>query len=72
MKIAVSRNLAGFALQAGISKEKRLEVESKLAAAFKTFDGELSGRYHSLASLSESDAKALAEDNFLFRIGDRF
>ena len=43
-----------------------------MAAAFKTFDGELSGRYHSLASLSENDAKALAEDNFLFKIGDRF
>ena len=72
VKIAVSRNLAGYALQAGISKDKRLEVEGKLVAAFKTFDGELSGKYYSLASLSEKEAKSLSEDNFLFRIGDRF
>ena len=43
-----------------------------MVAAFGAFDGELAGQYYSLASLTEQEEKQLTEDNFFFKIGDRF
>ena len=38
----------------------------------KSFTGDLQGKYYSLAKLTEEEDKQLTEDNFLFKIGDRF
>ena len=36
------------------------------------FDGELAGKYYSLASLTDEEKKQLIADHFLFKEGDRF
>ena len=71
-RIRVGRNLAGFPLGPGVSREQRLEVEQKVVEACNKFDGELAGKYYSLGSMSEADRKQLIEDHFLFKEGDRF
>ena len=37
-----------------------------------TFDGELKGKYYSLASMTDSERQQLIDDHFLFKEGDRF
>ena len=71
-RIRVGRNLANLPLGPGLTKEQRLEVESKVTEALKSFEGELAGHYYSLASLSDAERKQLIDDHFLFKEGDRF
>jgi len=71
-RIRVARNLAGYPLGPGLSREQRLEIEQKIIEACSKFTGELAGRYYSLATMSESDRKQLVEDHFLFKQGDRY
>ena len=42
-RIRVGRNLHGYPLGPGLSKEQRLEVEGKVVEALKSFEGELAG-----------------------------
>lgn len=71
-RIRVARNLDGYPLGTFISTAQRDQVEKHATKAFKTFQGELSGTYYSLESLSESQRKQLIADHFLFKEGDRF
>lgn len=71
-RIRVGRNLEGFPLGPGISKEQRDEVMAKVVAACDTFTGDLAGKFYSLESMSENDRKQLIDDHFLFKEGDRF
>ena len=54
-RIRVGRNLAGVPLGPGISKEQRDDVEKKVVEACSQFDGELAGKYYSLATMTEAD-----------------
>jgi creatine kinase/arginine kinase len=71
-RIRVGRNLKDYPLGPGISKEQRLEVESKVKQACETFTDELKGTYYSLGGMSEADRQQLVDDHFLFKEGDRF
>lgn len=71
-RIRVGRNLHGYPLGPGLTKEQRLEVEGKVVEALKSFEGELAGQFYSLSSLSDAERKQLIEDHFLFKEGDRF
>jgi protein-arginine kinase len=71
-RIRVGRNLAGVPLGPGISKEQRDDVEKKVVEACGKFDGELAGKYYSLATMTEADQEQLIADHFLFKEGDRF
>merc|ERR1719243_269291 len=71
-RIRVGRNLADFPLGPGISKEQRDKVEELVSGALSKMEGELSGKYYALKSMSEEDRKQLIEDHFLFKEGDRF
>ena len=71
-RIRVGRNLADFPLGPQLTKEQRHEVEEKVVKAVESFEGELKGKYYSLASLSDEERKQLIEDHFLFKEGDRF
>jgi len=71
-RIRVGRNMADFPLGPGVSKEQRLELEKKVVEACNSFEGELAGKFYSLASMSDEDRKSLTEDHFLFKEGDRF
>ena len=68
----MARNLDGYPLGPGLSKEQRLEIESKVIEACNKFTGELAGTYYSLATLSDENRRQLIDDHFLFKEGDRF
>ena len=56
-RIRVARNLAEFPLGTSINREQRLAVEEKVVTALNTFEGELKGKYYSLASMTEPEKK---------------
>ena len=58
-RIRVGRNLAGFPLGPGLTKEQRKEIEHKVVEALGSFSGELAGKYYALTSLSDAERKAL-------------
>eukprot|EP00486_Rosalina_sp_Unknown_P006002 CAMPEP_0201567878 /NCGR_PEP_ID=MMETSP0190_2-20130828/8596_1 /ASSEMBLY_ACC=CAM_ASM_000263 /TAXON_ID=37353 /ORGANISM="Rosalina sp." /LENGTH=374 /DNA_ID=CAMNT_0047988365 /DNA_START=93 /DNA_END=1217 /DNA_ORIENTATION=- len=69
-RIRVGRNIAGYGLSPGITKEQRVEVEKLMKAAFDTFEGELKGTYYPLYDMKEEDRKSLVDKHFLFVSGD--
>jgi protein-arginine kinase len=71
-RVRVARNLEGYPLPPGLSREQRKEIESKVTAATSKFTGDLAGKYYSLATMTKEDQKALIADHFLFKEGDRF
>lgn len=71
-RIRVARNLADFPLGTSINKAQRLELEAKVVQAFQSFEGELKGKYYSLATMTEAEKKQLIADHFLFKGGDKY
>ena len=71
-RIRVGRNLDGYPLGPGVSKEQRVEIEKKVVEALNKFDGDLKGTFYSLATMSKEDQNKLIADHFLFKEGDRF
>jgi protein-arginine kinase len=53
-RIRVGRNMDGFPLGPGVSKDQRAEIEKNATTALSTFEGELKGNYYSLASMTDS------------------
>ena len=66
-RIRVGRNLDGYPLGPGISKEQRLEVMEKVTTAAQTFEGDLAGTFYPLEGMDEATQKKLIEDHFLFK-----
>merc|ERR1712045_665025 len=52
--------------------QQRLDVGAKVVSALSTFDGELKGKYYSLASMTEAEKNQLIQDHFLFKGGDKY
>ena len=50
-RIRVGRNLAGYPLGPGISKEQRKEVMGKVVEACNKFDGDLKGQFYPLEGM---------------------
>ncbi len=71
-RIRVGRNLVGFPLGPAISTSQRQQVESLIVNALSELQGELSGRYFPLSSMSQADRKCLIQAHILFKEGDRF
>jgi arginine kinase len=71
-RIRVGRNLDGYPLGPGVTKEQRLEIMDKVTAACSTFEGELAGKFYSLEGMTKEDQEKLVGDHFLFKRGDRF
>merc|ERR1712070_717401 len=71
-RIRVGRNLAGYPLGPGVTKEQRLEIMSKVVEACNKFDGDLAGTFYPLEGMSEDVRQQLVADHFLFKEGDRF
>ena len=71
-RIRVARNLFGFPLNPSSTKEQRLEIEELMKKVFDTLEGDLAGKYYSLATMTEEERNQLVADHFLFRPGDRF
>jgi len=71
-RIRVGRNMDGFPLGPGITKEQRLEVMEKAVEACNTFEGDLEGKFYPLDGMSKEDQNQLIADHILFKQGDRF
>jgi len=72
VRIRVARNMADYPLGTSISREHRLEVEAKIVEALESFEGDLKGKYYSLASMSDEERDQLIADHFLFKGGDKY
>ena len=71
-RIRVARNLAGYPLGPGLTREQRLDIEHKVIKACSQFTGDLAGSYYSLGNMSDEARRQLIDDHFLFKEGDRF
>merc|ERR1711990_1244653 len=70
-RIRVGRNIDGFGLSPGITKEQRLGVENLMKSAFQKLEGDLAGQYYPLTGMDEKVRQQLVDDHFLFVSGDR-
>merc|ERR1719412_3043866 len=70
-RIRVGRNIDGFGLSPGITKEQRLEMEGLMKIAFGKLEDDLAGTYYPLTGMEESVRQQLVDDHFLFVSGDR-
>lgn len=71
-RIRVGRNLADYPLGPAVTKAQRVEIEEKVTKALSNFKGDLKGKYYSLGKMSAADKKALIDDHFLFKEGDKY
>jgi len=70
-RIRVGRNIDGFGLSPGITKQQRLDVENLMSKAFNNLQGDLAGTYYPLTGMVEKVRQQLVDDHFLFVSGDK-
>merc|ERR1712111_227079 len=70
-RIRVGRNIDGFGLSPGITKQQRIDVEKLMSNALTKLTGDLAGKYYPLTGMEESVRQQLVDDHFLFVSGDR-
>ena len=56
-RIRVGRNLKGYPLGPGVTKQQRLDIMNKVIAAAKTFDDDLTGKFYPLEGMNEATRK---------------
>ena len=71
-RIRVARNLAAYPLGTAVTRKERLEIEKLVTSALSEFDGELKGKYYSLAKMTANEKNQLINDHFLFKGGDKY
>jgi len=68
-RIRAARSLKGHFLTSCATDEDRAAVEKKLKDIFENkFEGEMAGKYYSLGSLTDEQAKDLRDNGFLFQM----
>merc|ERR1711951_105881 len=70
-RIRVGRNVDGFGLSPGITKQQRIDIEKMMSSAPQRLDGDLAGKYYPLTGMDEAVRQQLVDDHFLFVSGDR-
>merc|ERR1712112_708190 len=70
-RIRVGRNVDGFGLSPGITKQQRIDIEKMMSSALQRLDGDLAGKYYPLTGMDEAVRQQLVDDHFLFVNGDR-
>merc|ERR1712242_81085 len=70
-RIRVGRNIDGFGLSPGITKQQRIDVEKLMSSALSKLTGDLAGTYYPLTGMDEGVRQKLVDDHFLFMSGDR-
>merc|ERR1719510_1253103 len=70
-RIRVGRNIDGFGLSPGITKQQRIDVEKLMSNALSKLEGDLAGKYYPLTGMDEAVRQQLVDDHFLFVSGDR-
>ncbi|XP_031557190.1 arginine kinase [Actinia tenebrosa] len=71
-RIRVARNLKGYALTPGLTRNERLDIERKVVGVLSSLTGDLGGHYYPLTGMDEVTRQKLVNDHFLFKKGDRF
>ena len=71
-RIRVGRNLDGYPLGPGVTKDERLDIMKKVTEACDKFEGDLKGTFYPLEGMNEETSAKLIADHFLFKRGDRF
>ena len=66
-RIRVGRNLDGYPLAPGITKEQREEIMTKVVTACETFEGNLKGTFYPLEGMEKDVQDKLIADHFLFK-----
>lgn len=66
-RIRVGRNLDGYPLGPGISKEQRDEVMAKVKEAADTFEDDLKGTFYPLEGMDKATQDQLIADHVLFK-----
>merc|ERR1712187_123978 len=56
-RIRVGRNVDGFGLSPGITKQQRIDIEKMMSSALQRLDGDLAGKYYPLTGIFHNDAK---------------
>ncbi|KAF8570698.1 hypothetical protein P879_02698 [Paragonimus westermani] len=69
-RVRLGRTVEGYGFGPTLTKEARLELESKIATALKNLTGEYKGTYHPLTGMKEEERVKLVEQHFLFRNDD--
>merc|ERR1712095_94190 len=69
-RIRVGRNIDGFGLSPGITKQQRIDVEKLMNGALSKLTGDLAGKYYPLTGMDEKVRQQLVDDHFLFVSGD--
>merc|ERR1711973_527181 len=69
-RIRVGRNIDGFGLSPGITKQQRIDVEKLMSSALSKLTGDLAGSYYPLTGMDEAVRQQLVDDHFLFVSGD--
>merc|ERR1711868_321223 len=70
-RIRVGRNVDGFGLSPGITKQQRIDIEKMMSNALTKLDGDLAGKYYPLTGMDEAVRQQLVDDHFLFISGDK-
>eukprot|EP00293_Proteomonas_sulcata_P010011 CAMPEP_0184308760 /NCGR_PEP_ID=MMETSP1049-20130417/17125_1 /TAXON_ID=77928 /ORGANISM="Proteomonas sulcata, Strain CCMP704" /LENGTH=409 /DNA_ID=CAMNT_0026621507 /DNA_START=36 /DNA_END=1265 /DNA_ORIENTATION=- len=66
-RVRAARNISGFSLPAGASKEDRLATEAVLKEAFGALPADLQGKYFPLGELTPAQEEELRNGGFLFQ-----
>lgn len=56
-RIRVGRNLAGFPLGPGVTKEQRNQIMKTVVEALNNFEGDLKGKFYSLDNMDKKTQK---------------
>ena len=70
-RIRVGRNVDGYGLSPGITKQQRIDVEKLMSNALAKLTGDLAGKYYPLTGMDEAVRQQLVDDHFLFVSGDK-
>merc|ERR1719150_1737367 len=70
-RIRVGRNVDGYGLSPGITKQQRIDIEAMFSKALSNLTGDLAGKYYPLTGMEEAVRQQLVDDHFLFVSGDR-
>ena len=68
-RIRVGRNIEGFGLSPGITKDQRIDLEKMMKDAFGKMEGDLAGTYYPLTGMEEAVRQQLVDDHILFVSG---
>lgn len=69
-RVRVGRTVKGYPMASKLTREQRLELESRVRESLSKLDGDLAGTYKSLTEMSYDERNALIEEHILYNDAD--